>query len=165
MVCKTHIKSIDTNNKIFTCTWKHHISKNQVTAVDHSHFYYYSHPFWGTDVDKFVGTLPLKKEKPTMVTEITWNWQAPVLSHLSKGHSPRSPVACQYAFWQIPVSLLYDLLSTNSGVLLGRLWLKQRRMVRSDTDVPWPWSSPLISLEVVLGSLVTIRIICLFNLS
>ena len=30
--------------------------------------------------------------------------KAPVLSHLSKGHSPRSFVACQYAFWQIPVS-------------------------------------------------------------
>src|SRR4029434_11297652 len=38
--------------------------------------------------------------------------KASVLSHLSKEHSPRSPVACQYAFWQIPVSLFYDLLST-----------------------------------------------------
>src|SRR4029434_9153150 len=34
------------------------------------------------------------------------------LSRVSKGHSPRSPVACQYAFLQIPVSLFYDLLST-----------------------------------------------------
>ena len=53
----------------------------------------------------------------------------------------------------------------NSGVLLGRLWLKQRLMVRSGTDVPRPWSSPLISLKVVLGTLVTICIIRLFNLS
>src|SRR4029434_2084381 len=47
--------------------------------------------------------------------------QAPVLSHLSKGHSPRSPVTCQYAFGQIPVSHLYDLLSTvvSSSVNFG----------------------------------------------
>ena len=31
--------------------------------------YLYSH------VDKIVGTLHLKKEKPTIVTELTWNWQ------------------------------------------------------------------------------------------
>ena len=29
-----------------------------------------------TDVDKMIGTLPLKKEKPTLVTEITWNCQS-----------------------------------------------------------------------------------------
>ena len=34
---------------------------------------YLSRPY--TDVDKIVGTLPLKEEKATMVTEITWNWQ------------------------------------------------------------------------------------------
>ena len=28
-----------------------------------------------TDVGKVVGNVPLKREKPTMVTEITWNWQ------------------------------------------------------------------------------------------
>ena len=38
-------------------------------------------------------------------------------------------------------------------------------MVRLDTDFPWPWSSPLISLEVVPGSLVRIHIIHLFNFS
>ena len=41
--------------------------------------------------------------------------KAPVFSHLSKGHSPRSfnhYSISQYAFWQIPVSLFYDLLST-----------------------------------------------------
>ena len=27
------------------------------------------------DVDKIVGTLLLKEEKATMVTEIIWNWQ------------------------------------------------------------------------------------------
>lgn len=28
-----------------------------------------------TDVDKITGTFLLNKEKPTKVTEITWNWQ------------------------------------------------------------------------------------------
>lgn len=41
----------------------------------------------------------------------TWQ-KAPVLSNLSKGHSPRSSVACQEAFWQIPVLHFYDFLST-----------------------------------------------------
>lgn len=40
--------------------------------------------------------------------------KVPVLSHLSVGHSTRRFVACQYAFWQIPVfnSCFYDFLST-----------------------------------------------------
>ena len=33
--------------------------------------------------------------------------KAPVLSHLSKGRSPRLFVACQCVFWQIPVLLFY----------------------------------------------------------
>jgi len=32
----------------------------------------------------------------------------PVLSYPSKGHSPRSFAACQYALRQIPVSLCYE---------------------------------------------------------
>ena len=36
--------------------------------------------------------------------------KAPVLSHLSKGHSPRSFVACRHVVWQIPVWFFYDML-------------------------------------------------------
>lgn len=65
--------------------------------------------------------------------------KAPVLSHLSRGHSPRSFVAGQHAFWQISVSL-FLWLAFNSDVLLGRpplrpLWCKRRRMVWSDTNL------------------------------
>lgn len=89
-----------------------------------------------------------------------------VLSHLYREHYPRSFVACHYTLWQISVWLLGFACS---GGLCGKLslshiWLKQQQLVQCGTDVPWPWSSPLISLEVVLGSLVIIPIILLFNL-
>lgn len=84
---------------------------------------------------------------------------------------------CQYVnilsnlvseYWHILVSHLW--FAFNSGVLLGHLplsplCLKLRWMVWSDIDVDWPWSSPLLSLKVVLGFLGTIRIICLLNSS
>lgn len=97
-------------------------------------------------------------------------WQkAPALCYFSKGHSPTSFVGCQYAFWQILLSL-FLWFALSSGVLirhlpLSSLWLTQWQMMRSDADVTWPWSSPRISLEVVLSSLVTVCIIYLFNLS
>lgn len=58
------------------------------------------------------------------------------LSHLSKGHSSRDFVVCQNAFWILQVQ----------------------------TDETQLWSSPLISLEVVRGSLVSICMIGPLNL-
>lgn len=54
------------------------------------------------------------------------------------------------------LSLLW--FTFNSGVHIGHLqsswlWHKWREIVRFDTDVPWPRSSVLLSLEVVLSSL------------
>ena len=45
-------------------------------SEDHqSHYsYIHIHTYIHTHTDKIVGTPLLKKEKPTMVTEITWDW-------------------------------------------------------------------------------------------
>lgn len=45
------------------------------------------------------------------------------------------------------------------------LWLKQWWMEQSDTGEPWPLNSPLMSLVIVVASMVTFYITCLFNLS
>lgn len=75
------------------------------------------------------------------------------------GILPRHLVACQYAFWQITVSLFtvyYQQWCPLCLFSLPPFWFKQWP---SDTDVDWPWCSLLISLEVVLVSFVIIHII------
>lgn len=64
--------------------------------------------------------------------------KAPFLSHLFKGHPPRRFVACQYAFWQIPVSLYFSVLFCWCPVSL--LWLKQHGTI-------WHW--PTLILEII----------------
>ena len=41
--------------------------------IEHFHFSKYFCAC--THMDKIVGTMPLKREKPIIFTEITWNWQ------------------------------------------------------------------------------------------
>lgn len=73
--------------------------------------------------------------------------KALALSHLSNGLCPRSFVAHQHAFWQI-LLLFFMIFFQQRNRPQWERW-----MVRSDNEVVWPWSSPSISSEVVLGSL------------
>lgn len=76
----------------------------------------------------------------------------PVMSHMPKGHSPKSIVALIFFLFPPGFSSAEPFL------------LKKQRTVWSDTAVPWLRSSDCISVEVVLGSLSTIHTILLFYL-
>ncbi|KAK6485811.1 multidrug resistance-associated protein 1-like [Huso huso] len=86
-----------------------------------------------------------------------------------KNHKPSLLRALWQTFRRLLVQIallkvLADSLAFISPQILNPLSLKKRRMVRSETDVPSPWSSACISLAVILGSFSTIRTILLFNL-
>lgn len=98
-----------------------------------------------TDTDTIVGILPLKRKKNTMVTEIIWNCFRIIVLLADP--------------WFMAETELSDTGQYFTAEYLNSLEIHctLHRLVWSDTDVSWPWCSPLISMDIVC--------ICIIRLS
>lgn len=91
----------------------------------------------------FLGTLPFRTCEHRVDVPCQ---KVKVLSHLSRIFSQKR---CGFSLYVLAnFNIAFFRFSFTSGALGQRpwspIWLKKQWMARYDTDVPWPWRSPLI---------------------